>query len=281
MLVAGEAAFGHYGGNRLLRSLIRLAQNAPRNWLGQQLAQVVRKLVLWRALLPLDVDVERVKMRVHLHDNNSERKFVFMPWRFDARERRALVDFLPRDGLFVDIGANVGIYTLTVASRLGAGGRVLALEPNPAAFERLRFNVQATRQACPDWPIVDLLQVGVGGASGEFDLHLDPANLGGSSIAEQAVRAGSPGAIRIRCQPLTDILDEQSVRKVDALKIDIEGAEDVALLPYLQQVSDENLPGLIVIENSEHLWKHDLVGALRARGYAARMRTRMNTVYCR
>jgi hypothetical protein len=36
-----------------------------------------------------------------------------------------------------------------------------------------------------------------------------------------------------------------------------------------------------VVENSEHLWKLDLVGALADRGYAIRMRSRMNTVYRR
>ena len=46
--------------------------------------------------------------------------------------------------MFVDIGANVGIHTLTAALCLGPSGRVVALAP-PHALARLCFNVQATR----------------------------------------------------------------------------------------------------------------------------------------
>lgn len=259
---------------------IAQAQQAPHNWLGQQLAQLMRRLVLAWAPLPLDVAVGPVRMRCHLRDNNSEKKFVFMPWRFDAPERQWLTDVLPRDGVFVDIGANVGIYSLAAATHLGARGRILALEPNPPAFERLRFNLAATRAGQADWPVVHTLRLGVGDVAGEFDLHLDPANLGGSSIAPQAGGALDSGAVqRIHCQPLLAILAVQRVSHIDVLKIDIEGAEDLALMPFLASAPDSLLPRHLIIENSEHLWRQDLVGALRGRGYTPQLRTRMNCIY--
>ncbi len=43
---------------------------------------------------------------------------------------------------FVDVGANIGIYTLLAASLVGEGGRVLAFEPGRIAFERLEENIQ-------------------------------------------------------------------------------------------------------------------------------------------
>lgn len=284
MIPDTESAFGGYRPNAFFRSLISVAQNTPHNWAGQQLAQLARKLVLWRARLPVDVEVGAFKMRCYLRDNNSERKFVFMPWRFDRRERQLLVDVLPRDGVFVDIGANVGIYTLTAATSLSSLGHIVALEPNPPAFGRLCFNLKATRSGRSDWPTIDALQVGVGPATGECDLHLDPRNLGGSSIAHQVAafaEGASAAVVRITCKPLRAIMEEQSISKVDVLKIDIEGAEDMALMPYLAEAPDEQLPSYIIIENSEKLWKLDLVGALLRRGYRVQMRSRMNTVYCR
>ena len=56
--------------------------------------------------------MDGLQFEFFLRDNNSEKKYLFMPWRFDERERRFLVDSIPADGVFVDIGANVGIYTL-------------------------------------------------------------------------------------------------------------------------------------------------------------------------
>ena len=285
MIPDTQSEFGHYLPNTFFRLLISFSQSAPHNWFGQQLAQIVRKLVVWCVQLPIDVAVGPIKMRCYLRDNNSEKKFVFMPWRFDMRERQLLVRALPHNGVFVDIGANVGIYTLTAATHLGSLGRIVALEPNPPAYGRLCFNVKATQSGRTDWPTIDALQVGVADATGVFELHLDPRNLGGSSIVHHGAALSSSrnsgGGVRIPCKPLLAILEEQAVSRIDVLKIDIEGAEDIALLPYIAGASDDKLPQFIIIVNSEHLWKQDLVGALVRRGYAVQLRSRMNTVYHR
>jgi len=56
--------------------------------------------------------------------------------RFAERELRA-------GDVFLDIGANVGFYTLFAAQRVGAGGCVHAFEPEPSTFESLRRSVEA------------------------------------------------------------------------------------------------------------------------------------------
>lgn len=280
-----QSEFGTFSPSAPFRVLISLAQRAPKNWCGQQFAQIARKLVLTWAQLPLDVAVGPIRMRCYLRDNNSEKKFVFMPWRYDQRERQLVLDALPNNGTFVDIGANVGIYTLHAATHLDSAGHIVALEPNPPAFKRLCFNVKATAFGRADWPKIDALQIGVGETTEELDLHLDPQNLGGSSVATHvaavAARNSGGGVVRIKCKPLLLILEELGIDRVDVIKIDIEGAEDLALFPFLAQAPDLKLPQRIVIENSEHLWKLDLVGELSRRGYQVLMRSRMNTVYSR
>ena len=44
---------------------------------------------------------------------------------------------------FVDVGANVGLYSLFVATRARSRARILALEPQPGIVDRLRFNLAA------------------------------------------------------------------------------------------------------------------------------------------
>lgn len=279
-----QPPFGHYTPGRVIQSLITAAQRAPRNWLGKQLAQIARRIVLLGSSLPIDVAVGKVRMRCQLSDNNSERKYVFMPWRFDARERELLLDSLPPDGVFVDVGANVGIYTLVAATALGPAGRVVALEPNPPAFRRLRFNVEATRGGRQDWPRIDVVEVGISDREGNLALHLDPSNLGGSSVAmhspDIAART-TGGSTLIACRPLASVLRDLGIDRVSAMKIDIEGAEDVALLPYLSETPDSALPHCLVVENSANIWRHDLTGALLGRGYEVAMHSRLNIVFMR
>ncbi|MFM2220504.1 MAG: hypothetical protein RLZZ553_252 [Verrucomicrobiota bacterium] len=270
--------FGQHKPSPILSSLISIAQSAPHNWLGKQIAQLVRKIVVFSSKAPIDITIGEIRMRCHLRDNNSEYKFAFMPWRFDELEREYLVKHIPSNGIFVDIGANVGIYSLFVATHLSSSGRIIAMEPNPPAYGRLSFNISSTQEGRKEWPKVELLPVAVADVHQEIDLHLDAKNLGSSSVKNSAQ---SVGVVRVKCQPLTEILESLSINKVDAIKIDIEGAEDLALAPYLESAPDASLPDCIVMENSQHLWKLDLVGLLQKRGYRAAITTRMNTVYSR
>jgi FkbM family methyltransferase len=277
-----SSPFGVYRPSRGRRRLLELAQRAPRNAVGNQLARWARGLYLWKAPLPVDVVVEGIRLRCYLRDNTGERKFVFTPGRFDPMERRALAAGLPTDGVFVDIGANVGIYTLTAALLLGSQGRVLAIEPHVPAARRLRFNIEATRSSQEDWPRIDVLEIGVSDRDESRELRIDDGNLGGGSIVAGEARfsrAGSSSSSTIHCRPLLDILAEAGVRRIDALKIDIEGAEDLALRPFLETAPDSLLPRLMIVERSEQLWHGDLAAWLSARGYRVRQRTRLNTLY--
>lgn len=271
----------HYGSKRpgaVFRALVAGAQRAPRNALGRHLAHALRSMVIACASLPLDLEVGLIRMRCHFRDNHSEKKFVFTPWRYDTEELELLLQKLSPDGTFVDIGANVGIYTLTAALHLDRGGRIVAVEPNPEMFRRLQFNVAATRAGNARWPTIHLLPLGISDVTGHFDLHLEGDNLGGSSIIDQGQGGHS---IRIECRPLATVLQDCGIERIDVLKIDIEGAEDRALLPYLEQAPSSALPRSIIIERSEHRWQCDLTGAMTARGYRCALRTRLNSILSR
>ena len=276
--------FGRFAPTAGFRRLLEFAQRAPHNVLGKQLAHAARSLYLLRAPSPVDVTVGGIRLRSYLRENTCERKFVFTPWRFDPLELEAMAESLPVDGVFVDVGANVGIYTLTAALRLGRHGRIIALEPYGLAHQRLLFNIDATRAGRADWPRIDVLQLGIADRDGVHELRIDGGNLGGGSIAAGAARfseRGSEESLAIRCKPLLQVLDECGVDRLDVLKIDIEGAEDLALQPFLAQAPETRLPRRLIVENSDHLWKGDLRAAFTARGYVAQRRSRLNTVYAR
>ena len=63
---------------------------------------------------------------------------------------------------------------------------------------------------------------------------------------------------------------------IDALKIDVEGAEDIVLAPFLRDAPQSLLPHLILIEDTRDVWGVDLFALLAARGYTETERSRQN-----
>lgn len=263
--------FGTYALKKREAQLLRWAQDMPVGWFGRRAALVLRKTVLSSGPATVDATVDGLKMRLYMKDNVSERKFLFMPQFFDSFERGLLKKELQAGCTFVDIGANAGIYTLTAAAIVGASGHVLSVEPNPAVLDRLKFNMSLNGfEHC-----VQVEQSCVSDAEGTVELTLDDTNLGGSSIvAERSSRK-----ISVSAYPLATILAKHNLARIDALKIDIEGAEDQALIPFFAAAPKTLFPRILILENSSRQWKQDLPAALQNAGYALLRETRMNFVY--
>ena len=75
------------------------------------------------------------------------------------------------------------------------------------------------------------------------------------------------------------MLVERDVSRIDILKMDIEGAEDIALSPFLKKAPESLLPKHILIENSEHQWKMDLFGLIQEKNYRRVFRNRLNSIF--
>ncbi|HYD31711.1 MAG TPA: FkbM family methyltransferase [Azospirillaceae bacterium] len=262
-------AFGCHQPSPAASALIRLCHALPANGLGRRLALILRRLVLSTAGAMLDARVRGLTLRVHLKDNVSERKFLFMPQFFDVKEFALIERELPGDGVFLDIGANAGIYSLWAASHLGPQGRVLAIEPNPVMVERLvtnaAFNPFGARIETAACAITDL--------KGTIRLNIDASNLGGSSVVESHAQG-----IDVPCLPLLDLLAEKGIGRIDILKIDVEGAEDQALVPFLDHADAGLLPRFVIIERSGPRWRVNVVERLRQRGYTLHDESRMNHI---
>lgn len=176
----------------------------------------------------------------------------------------ALLERLLRPGdIFVDVGANIGAFSLRAAARVGASGRVVAFEPNPAALRRLRKNIALNPHLR-----VEVIESAVSDRSGEVRLaQPDGWNLGG-------VRIDTEGTVRVRCAPLAELLPPLALAApVQVLKIDVEGHEpavlaglfrDPALRP--RHIVFEFKPSFFPIADAEaQFWQ-----PLRAAGYVVR-----------
>lgn len=261
---ATEPPYGTYAVDRrtqALRALIRtgLSRGRVTKWIRRRWIDLHGPLV--------DAEVDGIRYRFDLRNNVTDGKVLLSSKVYDEVEIKALVASA-RDGVFIDIGANIGYYTLALL-RHGAS-RVVAIEPNPPALARLRFNLEANDVA----DRVDVVDEGVG-PEGELEFFQTSA-LGSASFVRPDEEVPS---IRVRTRPLLAILDELQVKRIGALKIDVEGYEDRVLVPFLQEAPRGLLPDTVVMERcNAHDWEVDPLALFAAAGYRVEQETRGNYI---
>ncbi len=274
------APFGSRAPDRFVRAVLALTRSLPASRLGLRLSTPFRRLAInWLGETPVDTVIWGARMRLHPSRNGCEKNALFTPQIIDALERDVLAAAIDRrvaEGktfVFVDVGANVGLYSLFVAARGAPRAQVLAIEPQPVVVDRLRFNAAAN----PDFDI-SIVQVAVTDRDGEMSLVISARDLGGSHLEQRADASAGAGAVRVRCRPLSAVLADAGIFVIDALKIDIEGAEGLALAPFLREAPSALLPRMVLIEDRND-WTIDVYSLLRGRGYAELARGRQNVIF--
>ena len=130
-------------------------------------------------------------------------------------------DLIPAGGVAVDIGANIGYYTLLMARTVGPEGRVIAFEPDAENARILRKNLEAN-----GYSNVTVVEAAVAEAEGVVRLHLADGNSVNHRLsADEDGRA----TVEIPAVTLDEWLAVHDITRVDFIKLDIEGAETRAL----------------------------------------------------
>jgi FkbM family methyltransferase len=144
----------------------------------------------------------------------------------------------------IDGGANIGLYTLIAAAKVGPTGRVIACEPSPGTMDLLRANVRVNRF---DW--VELHEVALAAEPGQLALHVFQPGSGYSSFAPADRR--SADEIDVDVTTLDDIAGIH-LNRTALIKLDTEGAELLALrgAPLLLEHAR---PDFIIELEPEHL----------------------------
>ena len=184
------------------------------------------RLASWRArcLLskPVILSLRRWNVKMTLPSQwRGFAKFVFAFRENYEPELGYLTKILNPGKVFVDVGANMGIYTLVASKIVGSTGRVIAFEPSVQSFSVLLQNIALNRSSN-----VVPFRVAASEKEGIAWLHhaLDPS---GNSLGKQA-NWGKDGE-NVDTETLDNVLERASVNHVDLIKVDVEGAEELVL----------------------------------------------------
>jgi FkbM family methyltransferase len=159
-----------------------------------------------------------------------------------------------------------------VAAFAGPRARILAVEPQPDVFDRLTYNI-----AQNPFGTVKAVACAVADKAGELTLFVDPRNRGESSLKIVGTNEGAQ--IRVPAVPLLDLALGEGIARIDAMKLDVEGAEDLILEPFLRAAPASLHPRLLIVENGTDQWQIDLPALLEQHGYRRIARTRLNLIF--
>lgn len=163
-------------------------------------------------------------------------------------------------GVFVDVGSNIGKYTIKVARQMGTNGRVISIEPESSNFEMLKANVELNGLSN-----TTLLNVACWNKNERLKLCFGPGfkGTGGHSVKHHRTE----DFIEVTALKLDDILKDLHIEDVNFIKIDAEGA-DGEVLEGAEETLARNPHLKIIFEatNKNNLTKCEEV--LRKHGFA-------------
>lgn len=183
---------------------------------------------------------------------DPERGF-FDYWGSDVGDLRFLWQFLRPGMTFFDIGAYHGIYSLIAAKRLGATGRIYTFEPSPRESRRLRVHFR--------WNSIRTARIepyAVGGAAEAKTFFQVVSGDTTRNGLRPPASSDAVTAINVKTIALDSFIAENALRRVDIVKMDIEGGEIEALRGATQTIG-KHRPVLIceVLDMATQPWGYD------------------------
>ena len=199
--------------------------------------------VYWQAqkrLRPRPVDIDYFGLSLRCYpDSQSASNVWYFTERYDYHEMDFVRRFLrPGDGV-LDVGANIGTYSLLAATLVGESGWIEAFEADPVNAGRLRENLGRNQLT----GVVEVHEAAVCATSGsvEFSVDLDVTN---------SIRGEHHQTVRTRTIPAVR-LDDLVDRPTALAKVDVEGAE-VEVLRGAVHLLREGRPAVWLIEVLDH-----------------------------
>jgi FkbM family methyltransferase len=141
----------------------------------------------------------------------------------DLEVKYAIKKYLHRDQIAIDVGANIGLFSLLMGKTVGSCGTVYSYEPNPTIFARLQNHIAKNMLG----GIIHATEIAISDASGMTPLFLYEGYHGLSSLAPDLNWRLS--TINVKTVTLDTLFASGSVRHPHFIKIDAEGAELLVL----------------------------------------------------
>ena len=182
------------------------------------------------------------------------------------------------NSVFIDIGSNMGLYTQNIAFLINNNRRIkiIAIDANHINNFRLKENLKLIKYKTPNiFSFVKIKNCAVGNRNMRLNLNFSKG-LANGIISKKKLKNN----LSVKCTRLIDIINQEKIKFITNLKIDIEGFEDRVLISFLSKCKKKLFPINIILEHSmKEYWNKDLIQFLLTKGYKQVFKNNSNMIF--
>lgn len=179
------------------------------------------------------------KEGVEFNINNSIEEFRLRNWGGERDYVENMLKELAEDDILFDIGSSVGLISVLAAKKL-TKGKVISFEPDPENAQKLKKNYQVNKLNN-----FSIQQLAVGENAGSMELYTAGSNAFSPSLKKVN---GIDNSIIVKIDSIDNLIKKNEIPYPTVVKIDIEGAEMMALKGMKKLLESDKSPRLLFIE---------------------------------
>lgn len=210
-------------------------------------------------------------LKIWIYPKNEICRSLYVRGIYDPNMAVLVNTFLPKDGVLLDIGSNMGYYSMLAAKRLDENGLIIAVEPSSRDYKRMVANIKENALESK----IKTMMVAVGDRLGNKTIQIASEERNGLNTlgAEFSYKGIEKISTEMAIVTTIDtIVSSEGLSRVDVIKMDIEGSEVRALEGAKDTIAKYH-PVLLIGVNSDALVKskrsiRDLENILKEMNYS-------------
>ena len=201
--------------------------------------------------------------------------------RNETKEIKFIKNNIENNSWFIDIGSNIGLYSLNISNINSKHKRVkiFSIEPNPIIYQRLKKNYQllvSQNKFVKNNYLLKNCAIGDKKEIGMIDKKIDHANV---KIIKRKKSDINKNFIKIKITKLSYLLKKYKINNISCIKIDTEGYEFRILKDFLRKYNLKFFPKYFIVEhnNDRNYIKSERI--ILKYNYEILFTTNSNTIY--
>lgn len=220
----------------------------------------VVKLRVWKFIVYVLSNPTNIEGHVMFHNRDQGLIAHLRLGLYEPEVKKTVIQHLKPGMTMIDAGANIGYYTLLAARSVGPHGHVYAFEPVPSTVELLRKNIEANGYS----DRVTIVPKAVTNKSSRIRIFKDLNSMGSSSMF---AGGHETDFVEIESVGLDEFFSKQAWPPIHVIKMDIEGAEKLAL-DGMRELSNRNPELKLIVEVNLQYNVEELGKALQTCGFS-------------